>query len=877
MTLPSGTRLGPYEILALLGAGGMGEVYRAQDTRLGREVAIKVLSDSLARDPEALGRFEREARVLASIEHPHIAVIHGLEEISGTRFLVLELVEGETLAEKLATGPFPVAEALRIGVEISSALEAAHEKGVVHRDLKPANVKLARSGRVKVLDFGLAKSVIADEPGLSAVETLSASGITRDGTILGTPAYMSPEQVRGKTLDRRSDLWSLGCVLYEMLAGRPAFAGETVSDTLVAVLSKEPDWTALPKSLPDAIHQLLRRCLEKDSTRRLRDAGDAQLELERQLSVPPTPAGGFPTETSRKPGRLATLWKSVLARPRGKAPATAAPTSPKLSQVTFADALEGFPSFSADGGRLAFSRDVGSVRKLVVKDLKTGAERLVTSGTADDLQPSWRLNGSELLFTRAQLAGRRLEPADVFGRYEGCDIWSIDIESGREQRLIENAANPSVSPDGTRIAFDASWAGPRRLWLADERGRNPRQASSDASEAVGHLRPRWSPDGRCLVFQNMERTRFDVRVLDLATQALIWVTNDHLQDICPTWGPSDRFIYFSSYRSGGMNLWRIPVGEDGSPSGLLQQLTTGAGQDVEAAISPDGRRLAFSILKQNAVLWRLPVSPGSGRAVGEPEKLIAATRENSRGAWSPDGRSIAFNSDRSGDMNIWISQSEDGSARALTSGPGGDFQPRFSPDGERIVFFSSREGSADIWTAEVRTGRLRRLTSGPAIDVNPVFSPDGRHIAYASDQGGRLEVWVMGADGRQARPLTQVGVAGHFLLWTPESDALLFRCPAPSSRTMRVALSGSDPEPTAEVVGGAHMSFSPDGARILDVLGHKALWVSPLVSGSPEKVFEFTDPDVRIDYPFWSPDGRSVLFDRFRPQGGDVWMMEGIE
>jgi Tol biopolymer transport system component len=270
------------------------------------------------------------------------------------------------------------------------------------------------------------------------------------------------------------------------------------------------------------------------------------------------------------------------------------------------------------------------------------------------------------------------------------------------------------------------------------------------------------------------------------------------------------------------------------------------------------------------------VAPEPGRPTGLPERLIATTREDSRGAWSGDGRTIAFNSDRTGDMNIWLHSLDDGSTRPLTHGPGGDFQPNWSPDGQSLAFFSSRSGSVDIWKVDIASGEPTQLTKGGSIHANPFFSPDGAWIAFQCDEGGRLEVWVMRADGSEARPLTRVGVMGHFLRWT--ADAIVFRCPGGGSpRSLKVALDGSEPEPLPEVAGGAHMSLSPDHSRILDVVGHKTLWVSPLGSGTPEKVFEFEDPDVRIDYPVWSPDGRFVLFDLFRPQGGDIWLMEGVE
>ncbi len=287
MALAAGTQLGPYEILAPLGAGGMGQVYRARDTRLGREVAVKVLHDEVAADPERLARFEREARLLAALNHPNIATIHGLEEFYGAKFLVMELVPGETLADRLAAEPLPLAEALGVCRQIAEALEAAHEQGIIHRDLKPANVKVTPAGKVKVLDFGLAKAVAVElvtVPGTAQTESYE---VTREGAILGSPAYMSPEQARGQSLDRRTDIWSFGCILFECLSGHRPFTGVTVADTLAAILEREPAWALLPASIPARVKLLLQRCLRKDPNRRLKDIGEARLELEETLAGPP--------------------------------------------------------------------------------------------------------------------------------------------------------------------------------------------------------------------------------------------------------------------------------------------------------------------------------------------------------------------------------------------------------------------------------------------------------------------------------------------------------------------------------------------------------------------------------------------------------------
>jgi Tol biopolymer transport system component len=859
----------------------MGEVYRARDSNLGREVAIKILPPALVRDAEHLARFEREARLLASLNHPGIATIHGIERGEEGPFLVLELIEGETLSERLAGGPMPIAEALEVCRQVTDALGAAHDRGVIHRDLKPANIKITPEGRVKVLDFGLAKgSAFLSSSSDSISPTVGSDTATRTGTIIGTPAYMSPEQARGKSVDKRTDMWSFGCVLYETLTGRRAFAGETVSDSLVAILEREPDWSALPSGTPASIQHLLHRCLEKDPNRRLRDAGDARLEIEDALAAAPasqrdlrrrTPALVFVSIAAA----VVLLLAFLLVRRGGT---TSRVSQPKLAQLTFAEGIEESPAWSRDGARLAYTTAVGGLRKIFLKTVQTGEERQLTSGDFDDIQPVFSPDGQTILFVRSREAKRRLEPGDVFGIYDGGDVWSIETTSGKETRLVEKGFDPDFAPDGKQIALDASWAGPRRIWIVDARGHNPQQLTTDQSETVDHVRPRWSPDGRRIVFQNIERTKFAVRLIDVPSKSLIWITNDQYRNIDPVWSPSGRFVYFSSDRTGGLNLWRSAVNADGTPSGLPQQLTSGAGQDIEASLSHDGRRLAFAILKQNADIWRLPVTPETGRRTGEPEKVIASSREDSRGAWSPDGKWIAFNSDRSGEMNIWLESLENGSSRELTKGPGGDFQSNWSPGGDWIAFFSSRSGNADIWKVEVKTGKLVQLTRSPSNDINPFFSPDGRQIAYQSDQGGRLEVWVMNADGTASRQLTRVGVSGHFLRWTRDGSGIVFRCPCGGKpQTLQVPLNGGEPTLLAESTGGAHISFSPDFSRIMDVVGHKTLWVSPVPSGQPEKVFEFEDRDMRIDYPVWSPDGRWVLFDRFHPQGGDIWMMEDFE
>ncbi len=880
MPLTPHSRLGPYEILSPLGAGGMGEVYRARDTRLDRDVAIKILPANFSADPERLRRFDQEARAAGQLNHPNVLTVHDLGTHEGSPYLVTELIEGRTVRERLLAGPISVPDVVEFAAQIARGLAAAHEKGIAHRDLKPENLLVTGDGRLKILDFGLAKLSLPHPADCNITAAPTIATATEPGVVMGTMNYMSPEQVRGRPADLRSDLFSFGTILHEMLTGRKAFQRETAAETMTSILRDEPaGLEAAGRKVPTALARLVRRCLEKAPEKRPSSARDLVVELEAihkrgAASTGPAAAkyvaGGIVVASAVALG-LAFLLRARPEGERSQIPAL------RLSQVTIAEGIEDFAAFSPDSAQLAYASESGGIRHIVRKDLRTGKEDPLTRGDCDEIQPAWMADGETLLFVRARQSGRRLEPSDIFGEYTGGDVWTRHLPSGREARLVENAFNPAPSPDGAWIAVDAAWLGPSRIWLVDRQGHNPQQITTDTSEAVTHLRPRWSSDGKKIVFQNLERTKFDIRAVDVGSKTMTWVTDDPFKDVAPAWDPSGRFIYFSSFRSGGMNLWRIPVNANGGPAGRPQQITSGAGQDVNLTISADGRRIAFSILGQNADIWKLPVSPASGHPTGPPQEVIATTREESRGAWSPDGHRVAFNSDRASDMNIWLYDDRDQSTRQLTRGPGGDYQPNWSPDGSRLVFFSSRSGNADLWTVEIASGKTRQITRDRAMEIDPFYAPDGRTIAYQSDAGGRLEVWIASDEGSSQRMITSVGVTGHFLRWSRDGAFVTFLSTVRgNSQVMRVPASGGEPEALPPVAGGSHISFSPNGLRIMDVTGHKALWVSPLNGGQPEQVFEFDDPSVRIDYPVWSPDGAWVLFDRFSPKGGDIWLLEGF-
>ena len=705
MTLSAGTKLGPYRITSVLGFGGMGEVYRAHDSKLGRDVALKVLPEAFQSHVERLSRFDREARALASLNHPNIATIYGLEDHGGVHSLVMELVEGPTLHDMIAGVPsaagdaggasvaMPVADALAIATQLIDALDAAHERGIVHRDFKPANIKVTDDKRVKVLDFGLAKAMDPGGSGWSPAN-LSASptvplGATSSGVILGTASYMSPEQARGRTVDKRSDIWAFGCVLYEMLTGRLAFPGETLSDTIVAILERSPDWSALPVATPPIVARLLRRCLEKDPRRRLRDIGDARLDLEE-----------VHRESESNP-------QSVRIRERDV----------EFQRLTDVEGLKETPALSPDGKMVAFVAMVDGLRQVWIRMLAGGRVLQLTQDRVDHMHPRWAPDSSTLIY---------YTPPPV--ESEDGTIWEIGALGGWPRKIITAAGAGDISHDGRRIALLQADGEQLALVVAARDGSQPTRATVLPRGTYTVLR--WAPDDHSVAIQRMGHSGFDghIDVVNVSTGARREVTSGtRMQGFA--WLPDGSGFVYSGSR-GSIMLYppafhlRV-VRSDGTGD---RQLTFGEHSYVEPDVHGSGKLVAGQTLSRSDI-WKVPVTGSPAENTEKASRVTQQTGQVQVPSVSPDEREIVFVSDTGGHSNLWISGTDGTGMRPITfeTDPGVAIGvPVWSPRGDWIAFVRSDNSRAATWGIRPDGSSLRRLVTGWA----PCWSADGRWLYH---------------------------------------------------------------------------------------------------------------------------------------------------
>lgn len=787
MSVAPGTRLGPYEIGSPLGAGGMGEVYRARDTKLGRDVALKVLPATFATDPERIARFRREAQVLASLNHPHIAAIYGFEDSAGIHALVMELVEGPTLADRVALRAIPLDEALQLAREIAEALEAAHERGIIHRDLKPANIKVTSDGNVKVLDFGLAKAIEGD-PSSTDIHTSPTitSMTTQPGIILGTAAYMSPEQAKGKSVDRRTDIWAFGCVFFEMLAGNRPFEGETVSDALAAVIRAEPEWSLLPSNTSQTIRNLLQRCLKKDPRQRLQAIGDARIAIEEVLSgaSQDLPSAveirtaawrrALPWAVATAAVILATLFaaKYFTRKPQFLPAIVSQITSPPNTKFVFTGINPGPPILSPNGEWLVFSAVGSDGRQLLwVRPLSSVAAKPL-DGTDGATLPFWSADSHSLGF----FANGKLNRIDVSGGPPlalcniaigrggtwGADgtilftpnvsspVFRISASGGTPQQVttLDGSLNershrwPQFLPDNKHFLFFAQRAvvGTGGVYIGSLDGGAPKLIMQNDSNAVYSL-----PGYLLFVLQGiLMAQRFDASRLRLDGDAVPLVERAGVNAI------TSRAIFAVSETG-------IMVYEPGNATGDTDQLiwydrtgkqieATGTpGLYLEPSVSADSSKLAISSLPGgtgNLNIWVFDLARATRT------RLTFPPSSDRQPNWAPDGKSVAFVSNRNGPPHIYLNASDGtGAPTALTADEASEFGPRFTADGRYLLFerlADQPNSRREIWGVPLSGDRNAFPVIQSQYDVYaPALSPDGKWLAYESRESGRPEICVI--------------------------------------------------------------------------------------------------------------------------------------
>jgi len=766
VTLAVGTRLGTYEILGVLGAGGMGEVYRARDTKLDREVAVKVLPPRLADDPDALGRLEREAKAVAALSHPNILAIHDFGHEGRIAYAVMELLDGQTLRARLATGGLPARKAVEHAVQIAHGLAAAHEKGIVHRDLKPENVFVLRDGRVKVLDFGLARQLVpAGGPDDSVSPTLAHH--TDPGTVLGTVAYMSPEQVRGSAVDQRSDIFAFGCVLYELLAGVQAFRRETAAETMTAILKEDPtDAPELDQKLSPALERILRHCLEKDPEQRFQSARDLAFDLEsvsgtsaRSVAVAAVPHQSA-WRLSPPLAIVAALTLLALGfglgrwgRP-GPSPAQA-PLGTDFIQLTYQSDVLSYPSVSPDGSSFVYAgRGAGNLDVYFQRAGGTNSINLTADCERDDTEPALSPDGTTVAFRSER---------------EGGGIFLMGATGESVRRLTDTGYNPAWSPNGKEIVYATEGARPffpygrsgfAELWaVALGSGEKRRITSSDAADAA---QPSWSPHGHRIAYWGLriggQRDLWTVSS-DGSQASSVAVTEDPALDWNPVWSPDGQHLYFASDRGGTMGLWRVAIDEpSGQPLGVPEPITLPSAFACYFSVTRDGKQVLFASLTQTSVFEKLGFDPASRRILGAPTHVF----ESSLGIFyfdvSPDGEWIALSSSGSRE-DLFVLKTDGTGLRQLTNDTFKDRGPFWSADGRRILFYSNRSGRYEAWTVRPDGSGLTQLTQTSGSDkTNPAWSPDGSLLVSSDGANGSYLYRLGGPLGQaSAEPLPRPG------------------------------------------------------------------------------------------------------------------------
>jgi serine/threonine protein kinase len=907
--IKAGQRIAHYEIRSVLGEGGMGKVFLAHDSRLGRKVALKILPSEFAANPEHMRRFTQEAKTAAALHHPNIAQIFEIGNENHTRYIAMEYVQGDTLRQLLSRRKIEIKRAIEIAGQLASALAAAHQQGIIHRDIKPENLIVAGNGQIKILDFGLAKlgEKQRDAGGASELTTafLLSSGPsqTTPGVIMGTVSYMSPEQARGEKVDQRSDIFSTGVVLYEMVTGERPFKGKSVVDTLHAIINVEPrPAIELNSVVPAELADILGKALAKDPSERYQHAGDLELDLRRlKRAIESNALLSARTVSVGKVGvgRLSLKWLLLaslliaatglagwwIGRSGSKPPQKNSLETVSLTPLTSDPGYEGEPTFAPDGETIAYVSDRTGDFEIFLKQISGGPDINITNNKADDVQPAFSPDGKQIAFVSTRASSSNLLYPGVDFSLLGGDIWVMPTLGGSPRRIAESGNFPSWSPDGTVIiyAIGTTWFQPKIRRVAAQGGEPqdiPIKFKAGERPQPFWLYPSYSSDMRWITFEAGGNI-FVVSAEGGEARRI-------LKGRRPVWGTNSQAIIYSNTEPGkNFSLWQVPFSSaEGATSSAPQPLTVGRGRDMQAAMSRNGKLVAYAAQDLSFNIETLAFDAEAGLQTGPPQPATLGSNIIYFLNASPDGRSVVFESHRGAVSHIW--RVETGSLPVqLTSDPNfDDGAPSWSPDGHVIAFIRRQVGEAEPTTASERPSLWLMSSDGanPRLLIegatSPRWLPSGAAIAYGFvADGGQNQIHIFDLATKSARQLTnERGVVPIYTI-SPDGKWLIFQSNSSGNIDLHaVPVEGGE---SRVVVGTAHQDYhpfvSPSGKWLYFQLDHKNVYRVPGPAqnwrqAEPEKVTNFPESGLFLEDPQISRDGRQLLYSRGRITG-DIWIM----
>jgi serine/threonine protein kinase len=892
MTLTAGTKLGAYEILSLLGAGGMGEVYRARDTALGRDVALKILRPGAVQDADRLRRFRQEAQAAAALNHPNIMAIYFVGEQDGTPYIVSELLEGESLRESLRVGALPARKSMDFALQVAAGLAAAHEKGIIHRDLKPENIFITKEGRAKILDFGLAKLTRPEETTADASSLTLTQGST-PGVVLGTVGYMSPEQVRGKPLDSRSDIFSFGVILYEMLSGKNSFLRSTTADTLSAILKEDaPELVPSVQGVSPALDRVVRRFLEKEPADRFQSARDLGFALQAVTGSGASSSAEIPqvlpSTSGASPGLSKLLlvaaacfllggvatWLALYARRSSRGDATMVT---QVSRLTHESGLTEWPTWSPDGSLIAFSSNRSGDFEIYVRRIEGGQEVNITNDPGQDIQPAFSPDGASIAFvsTRASRTGliKTAPPTGFEFRTLGGDIWVAPALGGPARRLAEDGNYPVWSLDGKKIAYVSGVEDHRSILEVPDEGGAPHPVLSTADSRWEIIKLLYSPHGQWFVFETQDQRLW-------LMPASGGTPKEILRGSSPAWDPPGKHIYFATPGNlGGTEVQSTEIDESsGKILGAPRSLGVMTGILGDLAISHNGRGLVVTERQESLNLTRLPLVADGGAPAGPEEQLNPGEVRDHYPAFSPDGRRIAFGDNRLRNEEVWILDLATRHRERLRV-PQADLGvniPFWSPDGRQLsVTRFQPDGGGSLWIAAVDGSIAEQVVAPKPSLRGAAFSPDGRDLLYIYKKDAFLQLFRMDVGSRHEYQLTFSAADKYDPIWSPDGQWCAYSSNQGGNvQIWRIATAGSEEQRlTTGYDRIRHISFSPDGRWIYLQPNHLNIYRMPAGGGPRQQVTKFPESGLFIEEPKLSPDGRWLAYCR-NNGGSSLWLLE---